>query len=141
MWRLPKDGWPEPACKGAVPTHAPLQLRARRLQTHVRSCLLQATALKLHDTKGQLEQALQQARERLEAGLPPTDDADMEWSALVRQQQTLEDLQAQRQQVRAARARSNWVNVRVLLVACVWCGSRVACAEQGAEPASLPACS
>jgi gluconate kinase len=43
---------------------------------------------------------LQQARERLEAGLPPTDDAEMEWLALVRQEQTLEDLKAQREQVK-----------------------------------------
>jgi hypothetical protein len=62
--------------------------------------LLQATALKLHATKGEMEQVLQDAKARLEAGLPPTDDAEMEWSALVRQQQTLEDLKTQREQVR-----------------------------------------
>jgi hypothetical protein len=56
--------------------------------------------LKLHATKGELEQVLQDAKARLEAGQPPTDDAEMEWSALVRQQQTLEDLKAQREQVR-----------------------------------------
>jgi hypothetical protein len=42
---------------------------------------------------------LQQAQARLEAGLAPTDDADVEWAALLRQQQTLEDLKAQREQV------------------------------------------
>ena len=60
----------------------------------------QATALKLHATKVELEQVVQQARARLEAGLPPTDDAEMEWCALLRQQQTLEDLKAQREEVR-----------------------------------------
>lgn len=72
---------------------------------------MQATALKLHATKGELEQVLQQARERLEAGLPPTDDTEMEWLALVRQEQTLEDLKAQREQVRvgcAAKGASGW---------------------------------
>jgi outer membrane protein TolC len=59
----------------------------------------QATALKLHATKGELEQVLQQAQARLEAGLAPTDEADMEWAALLRQQQTLEELKAQRDQV------------------------------------------
>lgn len=42
---------------------------------------------------------LQQAQARLEAGLAPTDEADMEWAALLRQQQTLEELKAQRDQV------------------------------------------
>lgn len=64
----------------------------------------QATALKLHATKGELEQVLQQAQARLDAGLAPTDDADVEWAALLRQQQTLEDLKAQREQVCAAAA-------------------------------------
>lgn len=62
----------------------------------------------MHATKGELEQVLQQARERLEAGLPPTDDAEMEWAALVRQQQTLEDLKQQREQVTA---QSVWVGL------------------------------
>jgi hypothetical protein len=102
----------------------------------VRACLLQATALKLHDTKGQLEQVLQQARERLEAGLPPTDDADMEWSALVRQQQTLEDLRAQREQVRACSRcrRPTWV-----CVSCLWWSHGRVCVTNCAEPACLPA--
>lgn len=42
---------------------------------------------------------LQQARQRLQEGLPPTDDAEVEWAASVRQQQTLEELKEQREQV------------------------------------------
>lgn len=116
----PEDDWLFPACEKAVPANA-LQSRASGLLIHVHSCLLQATALKLHDTKGQLEQVLQQARERLEAGLPPTDDADMEWSALVRQQQTLEDLWAQREQVRATHVHGQ----TGVCVSCLWlaCGA------------------
>jgi hypothetical protein len=60
---------------------------------------VKATALKLHATKGELEQVLQQAHARLEAGLAPTDDADVEWAALLRQQEMLQELQAQREQV------------------------------------------
>lgn len=60
---------------------------------------IQATALKLHSTKAELEQVLQQAQARLAAGLPPTEDAEMEWAASVRQQETLQDLKMQREQV------------------------------------------
>lgn len=45
---------------------------------------------------------LQQAGTRLEAGLPPTDDAEMEWAAMVRHQQTLGELKQQRDQVRGS---------------------------------------
>jgi DNA repair exonuclease SbcCD ATPase subunit len=64
--------------------------------------VVQATALKLHASKEQLQQLLETARQRLEAGQAPTEEAEMEWAALCRQQQTLDDLKQQREEVRAA---------------------------------------
>jgi hypothetical protein len=70
---------------------------------HVRASLraTQATALKLHATKAELEGVLRQAGARLAQGLPPTADADAQWAAQLRQEQTLAELRQQREQVRA----------------------------------------
>jgi hypothetical protein len=64
--------------------------------------VVQATALKLHASKEQLQELLETARARLDAGQAPTEEAEMEWAALCRQQQTLDDLKQQREEVGAA---------------------------------------
>ena len=38
--------------------------------------------MKLESDKGELESVVAEARARLEAGMPPTDDAEQEWSVL-----------------------------------------------------------
>ncbi|WIA38855.1 hypothetical protein OEZ86_002132 [Tetradesmus obliquus] len=73
----------------------------RMMATISELSLYQATALNLHASKVQLQQLLATAQQRLEAGQPPTEEAEMEWAALARQQATLDDLAQQREEVAA----------------------------------------
>ncbi|KAF6250573.1 hypothetical protein COO60DRAFT_1681477 [Scenedesmus sp. NREL 46B-D3] len=73
----------------------------RMMATISELSLYQATALKLHASKEQLQQLLETARQRLEAGQSPTEEAEMEWAAMCRQQETLDDLKQQREEVAA----------------------------------------
>jgi len=48
--------------------------------------VVQATALKLHASKAELEGLLDAAKARLEAGQPPTEERSWSGSSMVRQQ-------------------------------------------------------
>eukprot|EP00879_Flechtneria_rotunda_P014131 GHRR01014763.1.p1 GENE.GHRR01014763.1~~GHRR01014763.1.p1 ORF type:complete len:341 (+),score=135.80 GHRR01014763.1:2597-3619(+) len=63
--------------------------------------LYQATALKLHASKSDLEQLLDVAKQRFAAGQPPTDEAELEWANMCRQEYTLNELKQQRDEVAA----------------------------------------
>jgi len=60
---------------------------------------LQATALKLEASKSELEGMLDSARARLAAGQPPTDEIELEWDSMVRQEAILQELRRQREEV------------------------------------------
>eukprot|EP00698_Gefionella_okellyi_P001710 TRINITY_DN11581_c0_g1_i1.p1 TRINITY_DN11581_c0_g1~~TRINITY_DN11581_c0_g1_i1.p1 ORF type:complete len:959 (+),score=296.70 TRINITY_DN11581_c0_g1_i1:377-2878(+) len=53
--------------------------------------MYQATAMKMEQEKLELEATLDQARVRLEAGEPPTDDAEANWFRILRDRQRLEE--------------------------------------------------
>ncbi|KXZ45417.1 hypothetical protein GPECTOR_55g323 [Gonium pectorale] len=61
--------------------------------------MYQASALKLGAEKEELEAAVAVAEQRLEAGEPPTDDAEREWSRIERERATLETLSEERRAV------------------------------------------
>ncbi|GFR42867.1 hypothetical protein Agub_g3858 [Astrephomene gubernaculifera] len=61
--------------------------------------MYQASALKLGAEKEELEAAVDVAAQRLEAGQPPTDDAEREWARLERERETLEVLDDERRMV------------------------------------------
>eukprot|EP00775_Hariotina_reticulata_P013164 gene13164-13294_t len=63
--------------------------------------LYQATALKLQASKSELEGMLDSAKARLAAGQPPTDEIALEWAAVVRQEEILQDLRRQKEEVAA----------------------------------------
>ncbi|KAJ9511397.1 hypothetical protein QJQ45_029792 [Haematococcus lacustris] len=58
--------------------------------------MYQATSLKLGAEKEGLEGAVQEARQRLEQGLPPTEDAEREWQRRLREASTLQELASTR---------------------------------------------
>ncbi|GLI69727.1 hypothetical protein VaNZ11_014402 [Volvox africanus] len=64
--------------------------------------MYQASALKLGAEKEELDAAVSLAAQKLEAGEPPTDDAEREWSRLERERQTLETLADERKAITEA---------------------------------------
>ncbi|KAL6748938.1 coiled-coil flagellar protein, move backward only 2 [Haematococcus lacustris] len=58
--------------------------------------MYQATSLKLGAEKEGLEGAEKEARQRLEQGLPPTEDAEREWQRRLREASTLQELASTR---------------------------------------------
>ncbi|KAG2431406.1 hypothetical protein HXX76_009421 [Chlamydomonas incerta] len=64
--------------------------------------MYQASALKLGAEKEELEGAVSLASQRLEAGEPPTDDAEREWYRLERERHTVEYMAEERRAVATA---------------------------------------
>jgi hypothetical protein len=64
---------------------------------------VQATALKLQDERAALEALVQEARERLESGMAPTEDADKEWQRKTREAETIAELKRHRDEVSGGR--------------------------------------
>ncbi|KAI8466714.1 MAG: coiled-coil flagellar protein, move backward only 2 [Monoraphidium minutum] len=60
--------------------------------------LYQATALRLHGERAALEELVAAARERLAAGLAPTEDSEGEWQRLQREAATVAELRRRREE-------------------------------------------
>lgn len=59
----------------------------------------QATALKLNAEKKEIEEAVHEARQRLETGEAPTAEAARDWDRMVRERQIIADLKMQQETI------------------------------------------